>query len=247
MKVDKVGILLLAGAPADFPSPVPNTDGWVACAVVVLEACALPNGFVTGCNVGADEFDKFDDMPKLNIGFGAGSDGAAAAGGLDEVTIVGLLVIPKLNFGFDASLAPPAGRALALGLELFSADVGGLGFCGNAKRLGDVVLELIPCGGDETFETELFDGAFAWPKEKIEEAAEPLASGADGGAVMGCAVFVKKVEVVELDDTGPLAAGIDAEVCDTGIEAEGKGNKVPGAAVFALASGLPFASLIWTF
>jgi hypothetical protein len=55
----------------------------------------------------------------------------AAAGGLDEVTPAGLLVIPKLNFGFDASLVPPAGRPPAPGLELFSVDVGGLGFCGN--------------------------------------------------------------------------------------------------------------------
>ncbi len=93
----------------------------------------------------------------------------------------------------------------------------------------------------------LFDGAFACPKEKNEGAAEPLASGADGGAVVGCAVFVKKVGVVELDETGPLAARKDAAVCVTGFGAEGKGNKVPGAAAAILASGLSFVSLDWAF
>jgi hypothetical protein len=92
----------------------------------------------------------------------------------------------------------------------------------------------------------LFDCAFVCPKEKIEETAEPLVSGADEGAVMGCAVFVKKVGVVELDETGPLA-GIDVEVCVTEFGAEGKGNKVAGAAVAVLASGLSFASPDWAF
>jgi hypothetical protein len=225
----------------DLLSLVPKTDGWVACTAVVLEACALPNGFVTGCAVGADEF---DEVPKPNTAFGGGLDGATTARGLDEVTLVGLLVIPKLNFGFDASLVPPAGRALALGLEVFSVDVGGLGFCANAK-IFCVELEPIPCGAGEAFEMGLFDGAFACPKENIEGAAEPLASDADEGAVVvvGCAVFVKKVGVVELDDTGPLAAGLGAEVCDTGTGAEGKGNKVLGTAVVVLVSGLSFASL----
>jgi hypothetical protein len=91
----------------------------------------------------------------------------------------------------------------------------------------------------------LFDGIFACPKEKIEGAAEPLASCADGGAVVGGVVFVKKLGVVELDETGPLAAGIGAEVCATGFGAEGKANKVPGATVVVLASGLSFASLDW--
>ncbi len=129
MKPGKAGAIPLAGAPADLPSLVPNTDGWVG-AAVVLEADALLNGFVTGCTVGADEF---FGMPKLNMGFGGALDGMAAAGGLglDEVTLVGLLVIPKLNFGFDASLVPLAGTVLALGLELPSVDVGGLGFCAN--------------------------------------------------------------------------------------------------------------------
>jgi hypothetical protein len=93
----------------------------------MLEAGGLLNRFVAGCTFGADEF---VEMPKLNIGFGGGSDGVAAARGPDGVTLVGLLVIPKSNFGFDASLVPPAGRALALGLEV---DIGGLGFCGNEK------------------------------------------------------------------------------------------------------------------
>lgn len=242
MKPDGAGILPLAGAAVDLASLVPKTDGWVAGAAVVLEACALPNGFVKGCAVGIDEF---DDVPKLNTAFGGGSDDATAAKGLDEVTVVGLLVIPKLNFGFDASLTPPAGRAPAVGLEVFPVDVGGLG---NAKRFC-VELGPIPCGADEVFEVRLFDGTFACPKENMEEVAEPLASGADEGAVVvvGCAVFVKKVGVIDMDDTGPLAAGLDAEVCDTGFGADGKGNKVLGTAVVVLASALSFASLIGAF
>jgi hypothetical protein len=93
----------------------------------------------------------------------------------------------------------------------------------------------------------LFGGAFACPKENIEGAAGPLASDADEGAVVGCAVFVKKVGVVELNETGPLAGGIDAEVCVTGFGAEGKANKVPGATVDVLASGMSFAPLGWAF
>lgn len=132
MKPDEAGIIPLAGVPADLPSLIPNTDGWVTCAVVVLEASGLLNGFVTGCPVGADEF---FGAPKLNVSFGSASDGVAPAGGLDGVTLVGLLVIPKLNFGFDASLVPPTGTALALGLELFSVEVGGLGFCPSENIL----------------------------------------------------------------------------------------------------------------
>ena len=67
------------------------------------------------------------------MGFGCESDGVAVARGLDEVTLVGLLVMPKLNFGFGASLVPLAGKAIVLGLALFSVDVDGLGFCGNEK------------------------------------------------------------------------------------------------------------------
>ena len=93
----------------------------------------------------------------------------------------------------------------------------------------------------------LFDCAFVCPKEKSEEAAEPLVSGADKGAVVGCVVFVKKVGVVELDETGRLAAGMDVEVCVTGFGAEGKGNKVVGAAAAVLACCLSFASLEWAF
>lgn len=130
MKPDETGIK--AGVPADLPSLIPNTDGWVACAVVVLEVGGLLNGFVIGCTVGADEF---FGMPKPNMGFGGPPDGVAAARGLDGVALVGLLVIPKLNFGFDASLVPLAGTALALGLELFSVEVGGLGFCPSEKIL----------------------------------------------------------------------------------------------------------------
>jgi len=128
LKPDKAGIKPLGEVPAVLPSLVPNTDGWVACAVVVLGACALLNVFVTACAVGADEF---FDMPKPNTGFGGASDGMTAAGGFDDVTLVGLLVTPKLNFGFDASLVFPVGRGPALGLELFSEDVGGFGFCPN--------------------------------------------------------------------------------------------------------------------
>jgi hypothetical protein len=131
LKPDEAGIILLAGVPADLPSPIPNTDGWVACAVV-FEAGGLPNEFVIGCTVGADEF---FGMPKPNMGFGGAPDGVAATRGLDAVTLVGLLAIPKLNFGFDASLMPPAGTALALGLELFSVEVGGLGICPSEKIL----------------------------------------------------------------------------------------------------------------
>jgi hypothetical protein len=109
------------------------------------------------------------------------------------------------------------------------------------------VLEPFPCGADGGFGTGLFGCAFVCPKEKIEEAAEPLVSSADEGAVVGCAVFVKKVGVVELDETDPLAGGIDVEVCVTGFGAEGKGNKVAGAAAAVLASGLSFASLDWAF
>jgi hypothetical protein len=98
----------------------------------VLEAGGLLNGFVTGCPVGADEF---FGAPKLNMSFGGASDGVAPARGLDGVTLVGLVVIPKLKFGFDASLVPPAGTALALALELFPVDVGGLGFCPSENML----------------------------------------------------------------------------------------------------------------
>lgn len=98
----------------------------------MFEAGGLLNGFVIGCTVGANE--SFG-MPKPNMGFGGAPDGVAAARGLDAVTLVGLLVIPKLNFGFDASLVPPSGTALALGLELISVEVGGLGFCPSEKML----------------------------------------------------------------------------------------------------------------
>lgn len=91
------------------------------------------------------------------------------------------------------------------------------------------MFEPFPCGADGVFDMGLFDCAFVCPKEKRGEAAEPLVSGADEGAVVGCAVFAKKVGVVELD------AGIDVEVCVTGFGAEGKGNKVGGAAAAVLA------------
>jgi len=235
---DEAGVIPLAGVPAELPSLVPNTGGFNACAVVVLEAGGLLNGFVVGCTVGADEL---FGMPKLNMGFGGAPDCVGAARGLEGVTLVGLLVIPKLKFGFDGSLVPPAGTALALGLELFSVEVGGLGFCPSVKG---TVLEPFPCGANGGFDVGLFDCAFVSPKEKSEEAA---VSGADEGFVVGCAVFVKKVEVVELDGTGPLAAGIEVDVCVTGFGAEGKGNKVAGAAAAVLASGLSFASPDWAF
>lgn len=132
MKPEEAGIVPLAGVPADLPSLIPNTDGWVACVVVVLEVGGLLNRFATGCPVVADEF---FGVPKLNMGFGGASDGVPAAWGIDGVTLVGLIVIPKLNFGFDASLVLPAGTALALGLELFSVEVGGLEFCPSENIL----------------------------------------------------------------------------------------------------------------
>ena len=58
---------------------------------------------------------------------------------------------------------------------------------------------------------------------------------------------MKNVGVVELDETGPPAVGMDVEVCVTGIGAEGKENKVPGGAAAVLASGLSFASPDWAF
>ena len=242
LKPDEAAIIPLVVAPVGLPSLIPNTDGWVGCAAIVFEAGGLLNRFVAGCTFGAD---GFVEMPKLNIGFSGGSDGVEAARGLDGVTLVGLLVIPKLNFGLDASLVPPPGIALALGLVIFSVDVGGLGFCASENIPRGELLEPIPFGADEVFKVGLFDGTFVCPKEKIEEAAEPLVSGAGDGAVVGCEVFVKKVGVVELDETGPLAVEIDAEVCVTGVGAEGKGNKGPGATVAVLASGLTFASLDW--
>lgn len=75
----------------------------------------------------------------------------------------------------------------------------------------------------------LFACAFVGPKGKGEEAAEPPTFGADEGAVVGCVVLVKNV-----DETGRVAGGIDAEVCATGFGAEGKGNKLMGAAAVVL-------------
>jgi len=118
--------------PADLPSVVPNVDGWFNCVAGVLEATALLNRFAAGGTT-----DEAFAGPKLNIGFDSESDpmGAGAAGGLDGVTLDGLLVIPKLNFGFIASAVPPAGRALAVGLALLLVDVGGLEACENEKKL----------------------------------------------------------------------------------------------------------------
>jgi hypothetical protein len=232
LKPDEAGMIPLAGVLAELASLLPNTGGCNACAVVVFEAGGLLNGFVIGCTVGADEL---FGMPKLNMSFGGAPDCVGAARGLDGVTLVGLLVIPKPNCGCDASLVPPAGTALALGLELFPVEVGGLGFCPSVKG---IVLEPFPCGANGGFDIGLFDCAFVCPKEKNEDAG---VSGAGEGFV----VVVKKV-VVELDGMGPLAAGIDVEVCVTGFGAEGKGNKVAGA-VAVLASGLSFASPDWAF
>lgn len=81
----------------------------------------------------------------------------------------------------------------------------------------------------------LFDCAFVCPKGKSEGAVGPLVSAAGEGAVVGCVELVKKVGVVELDEMGPLAAGIGVEVCVTGFGTEGKGNKVAGAAAAVLA------------
>jgi hypothetical protein len=85
---------------------------------------------------------------------------------------------------------------------------------------------------------------------------------------VGCVFCVKKLGTAGLDETGPLAAGVDVElklgmggldgtgalaagveveVCVCGIGAGGKENKVGGAATAVLPSDLPFASLGWEF
>jgi len=128
LKAEGVDVTPLAGVPAGLLSLMPKSDGGFTCVVVVLAPGVLPNRFVTGCAVGTDEF---FEIPKLNIGFGAESDTAAATGGLDWLTLVGLLVTPKLNFGFDVSPELPAVGALALGLELL---FGGLEGCENDKK-----------------------------------------------------------------------------------------------------------------
>jgi hypothetical protein len=79
-------------------------------------------------------------MPKLNTGFDDEADEVGATGGFGGfggVTPVGLLVTPKLNFGFDASLVPPATRVLVLGCELLLVllvDADGLRSCENEKK-----------------------------------------------------------------------------------------------------------------
>jgi hypothetical protein len=70
LKPDEVDIIPRVGAPADVPPLIPNTGGWVACAAVIFAAGALPNEFVTGGAVNADEL---VEMPKLNMGFGSES------------------------------------------------------------------------------------------------------------------------------------------------------------------------------
>lgn len=196
----------------------------------------------------------------MNIGFDDASDVVGAAAGLDGVTAVGLPVIPKLNFGFDASLA---GTVLALGFEMLLAFVAGLEGCGNKKRLCGAALEPFPCGADEAFETGLVDDAFTGAKEKIEAFADPFASGTEEGIVVGCVFCVKKLGTAGLDKPGPLAtgvgvelklgiegldgigalaAGVDVEVCIVGIGTEGKGNEVGGTATAVLPSDLSFAS-----
>ena len=114
-----------------FPSPVPSPDGWFTCVAVVLAVDALLKGFAGGCIVGTAEL---FGAPKLNTGLSR-SGVAAATGGLDGGAAVGLLVIPKLNFGFDASPVPPVGGALAIGLVLVLVKVGGLVGCANEKGL----------------------------------------------------------------------------------------------------------------
>jgi hypothetical protein len=129
---DTANVAPLVGRPVVLPSLVaPNGDGWFACAPVVLVVNALLKEFTVGCIVGVDEL---FDAPKLNVGFG-GSDEVGAATELDGGAVATLFVIPKLNFGLDASPVPPAGGALALGLELVLVDVEELGACENEKRL----------------------------------------------------------------------------------------------------------------
>jgi hypothetical protein len=220
----------------------------------------LLNGFAAGGAVGVDEL---FGSPKPNKGFDDESDAAGSTGGLDGVTLTGLPVVsPKLNFGFSTSPVPLAGRVLVLGLESLLVGFGGFEGCENEKKLG-VVFEPFPCGADETFEMEAFDGAFGCPKEKIEEFVELFASGTDDGAVVGCEFGVKKLGTVGLDEIVPLAAGVGAEVkleragldgarplaagrdagvCVVGIGAEGK-EKVPGAVAGVLPSDLSFTSL----
>jgi hypothetical protein len=167
----------------------------------------------------------------------------AATGGLDGGAAVALLVIPKLNFGFDASPVPPAGRALALGLELVLVEVEGLGACENKNGLWGA--EPLPCKVDETFGRGLFAGGFACSKPKNEGVVEPFA-GANEGAVVGGACCVKRLRVAELDGTGPLA-GVVVEVCVAGIGVVEKENGVPETDWVILVSGLPFASPDWVF
>ena len=62
---------ILAGAPADLPSSVPNADGWFNRVAGVLEATALRNGFAAGGAAGVE--DPFE-WPKLNIDFDDASD-----------------------------------------------------------------------------------------------------------------------------------------------------------------------------
>ena len=229
----------------------------------MLEATVLLNGLAAGGAAGAD--DPFE-RPKLKIGFDDASDVVGAAVGLDRVTAVGMLVLPKLNFGFDASLAE---MVPVPGLEILLAVVAGLEGCENEKKLWGAAFEAFPCGADEAFETGLVDGAFTELKEKVEEFADPFASDTEDGIVVGCVFCAKKLGTVGLDETGPLAAGVDVElklgivgldgtgalaagvdveVCIAGIGAEGKENKVGGAAATAgLPSDLSFASLGWEF
>jgi hypothetical protein len=233
---DTADVAPLVGRPVDLSSlVVPNSDGWFACAAVVLVVNALLKEFTVGCIVGVDEL---FDAPKLKVDFG-GSDEVVVAAELDGGAVATLFVIPKLNFGFDASPVPPAGGALALGLELVLVEVEESGARENENRRWGA--GPLPWEVDEIFGIGLFASGFAWVKLKIEGVDEPFAA-ANEGPVVGGACCVKRLGMVELDGTGPLAAGVETEVCVAGTGAGENDNEVPENGWAVLVSGLPRAS-----
>jgi hypothetical protein len=221
--------------PAGLLSPVvPNTDGgftWVVVAPVVV---ALLKGFAVGCVVGAA--DELFSGPKLNVSFGGSDEVAAAGEGLDGGGAACLFVIPNLNFSFDASPVSPAEGGLALRSELVVVKVEEVGLVNENRFEGAGPL---PCKVPETF-VGLLSGGFVCPKLKNEGVVVPFVA-ANEGIVVGGAFCAKGLGMVE----GPLAAGVEAEVCTVGIGAGEKENE--GNDWVVLVSGLPFASPDWVF